>query len=149
MSIYIFWKLKEVVPPNCCDLLGFNSNMINSNFEITSFILQFNEENIFYLKENLNCQNERSDFFSGFFNENSDLLSNSNYTYSNLIIKSNKKLNIIPGMNRHNSLRKANTILNQIQNKNVDKTKLAKIEHKRKLIQKTTNCGLFYFKFSQ
>ena len=79
----------------------------------------------------MNCQNERSDFFSGFFNENSDLLSNSNYTSSNLIIKSNKKLNLL----RHNSLRKANTILNQIQNKNVDKTKLAKIGLKRKLIQ--------------
>ena len=125
----------QTFTPNCCELLGFNSNMINSNFEITSFILQFNEDNIFYLKENLNCQNERSDFFSGFFNENSDLLSNSNYTYSNLIIKSNKKLNIIPGMNRHNSLRKANTILKQIQNNNYDKTKLAKIGLKRKLIQ--------------
>ena len=29
---------------DCCDLLGFNSNVINANFEITSCILQFNED---------------------------------------------------------------------------------------------------------
>ena len=124
----------QTFTPNCCEELGFNSSMINSNFEITSFILQFNEEIISYLKENLNNQNERSDFQSGFFNE-SDIFSNSNYTSSNLLIKSNKKLNILPGMIRHNSIRRVNTILKQIQNNNLDKTKLVKNGVKRKIIQ--------------
>ena len=125
----------QTFTPNCCEELGFNSSMINSNFEITSFILQFNEEIVSYLNENVNNQNERSDFHSGIFNENSDFLSNSNYTSSNLIIKSNKKLNILPGMIRHNSLRRVNTILKQIQNNNSDKINLVKNGVKRKLIK--------------
>ena len=122
---------------DCCDILGFNSNVINSNFEITSCILQFTDDvsNIF-----LENSNQREGNITYLY-DNSDFLSNSNNNNPtanqlNKIRNSSKNILNNPGntFNSHSSSYKLNNIFAQIQN-NTDKMNIMKNKIKRKLVK--------------
>ena len=109
---------------NCVDILKLNSNIINSNYDITSFIKQLNEE----LTKNLTITNkENMDF------EVSDILANDENKYRGYNENfSNKNLNF-----NINSI-----IINKsIENELKDKHKLIKSKYlcPRKIIWKIEN----------
>ena len=117
---------------DCCDILGLNANVINANFEITSCILQFEEDISNHLKEksNLNGQN------STYLFDNSDFLSNSNQTVN--INKKDRKSNknIINSIgNTLTSSKNLNNIFRQIQNNNYDVINIMKNKIRRKLVK--------------
>ena len=72
---------------DCFELLRFNSNIINSNFEITSCILQFNED-VKNFQENSNFRRAGN---STYLFEVSEVLSNSTHDPENHYNKHNKK----------------------------------------------------------
>ena len=105
---------------NCVDVLKLNSNIINSNYEITSFIKQLNEE----LNNNLTLTNkEYIDF------EISDIINDENAILRLNENGSNKNLNI-------------NSIINKsIENKLKNKRKIIKTKYlcPRKITWKIEN----------
>ena len=117
---------------DCCDILGLNSNVINANFEITSCILQFEEDINNHLKDksNLNGQN------STYLFDNSDFFSNSNQTVN--INKKDRKSNknIINSIgNTLTSSKKLNNVFRQIQNSNYDVINIMKNKIRRNLVK--------------
>ena len=121
----------QTFTPDCCDILGFNSNVINSNFEITSCILQFIEDISISLKDNVFYKGDNSTFLY----ENSDFLSNSNQPVGYAINKKDRKStkNLMSSM--VSSSNKINNILKQIHNNNNDKINIIKNKIKRKLVK--------------
>ena len=124
---------------DCCEILGFNSNIINSNFEITSCILQFNEE--------VNNFQENSNFRGGgnstYLFEISEVLSSSTHTigHGNHHKKKNKtsQKNVTTiSISRNNSNNKLNTFLRPFH-KNIDKMNIIKNRFKRQLIKTKYN----------
>ena len=121
---------------DCCKTLGLNSNAINSNFEITSCIVQFNEDINNNYKEYL-CNKGGS---SSYNFENSDFLSS-----TNIVNAGNKKVNRNSTKNilslstniftRNNSSNKTNNLLAQSQNVKVDNSVNIKTRIKRKLVK--------------
>ena len=129
---------------DCCDILGLSTNLINSNFEITSCIVQFNEDVLKYLRDH----NNNKELNTTILFESSEFLSN-NINTSNHI---NKKGNRISSKNildsripnsfiRNNSSNKANNILKQFHHNinNEDKTIENKNRIKRKLVKTKYN----------
>ena len=121
---------------DCCRALGLNSNAINSTLDITSCIIQFNEDiNNNYKEYLLNKGGNSSYIF-----DNSDFTSN-----TNIVIVGNKKLhksstkNIISFstnvFSRNNSSNKINNIFAQALNNKVDNTINIKNRIKRKLVK--------------
>ena len=101
--------------------MGFNSNIINSNFEITSCILQFNED----LKNFQENSNFRGGGNSTYLFEISEVLSSSAHTHGhgNHHKKMNKKSQknvTTSSISRNNSSNKLNTFLRPFH-QNVDK----------------------------
>ena len=101
---------------DCCDILGLSTNLINSNFEITSCIVQFNEDVLKYLRDH----NNNKELNTTILFESSEFLSNNINTGNHI----NKKGNRISSKNildsripnsfiRNNSSNKANNILKQ------------------------------------
>ena len=119
---------------DCCNNLGFNSNVINSNFEITSCILQFSDDVSNHLKENSNHKGGNSTYML----ENSDFLSNSNQTVGNPLNKNRKSTkNILNSINNNtmSSSNKVNNVFRQFQNSNSDKINMLRNKIKRKLVK--------------
>ena len=71
---------------DCCDTLGLNTNLINSNFEITSCIVQFNDDVLAHFRDN----NYHKGLNSTFMFENSEFLSNNNITSNHINAKGNR-----------------------------------------------------------
>ena len=123
---------------DCCDILGLNSNVINSNFEITSCILQFNEDVMNNFRDNLNNIGGNSTYMF----DNSEFLTNSANTVANHFNKKDQKdsskniyQSLTNTLSRNNSSNKLNNIFYQIQNYNLDKINLLKNKIKRKLVK--------------
>ena len=129
---------------DCCDILGLSTNLINSNFEITSCIVQFNEDVLKYLRDH----NNNKELNTTILFESSEFLSNNINTGNHL----NKKGNRISSKNildsripnsfiRNNSSNKANNILKQFHHNinNEDKTIENKNRIKRKLVKTKYN----------
>ena len=123
--------------PNCCDLLGLNSNAINSHYEITSYIMQFNNDILNHLEEKIYNNNEdKSECFSE-FHDNSDFGTNSNIALPLHFKKRNSKRFSFKLGNtfiRNTTSQKINTILKQLQNNKIDSNLLLK-KIKRKIIK--------------
>ena len=149
------WNIKGEAPPccvltdknfivqtftaDCCDLLGFNSTVINSNFEITSCILQFNED--------IKNYQENSGFKAGgnstYLYDFSDVLSSSIHGHGNDHKRTNNKKslkNIGTGISisRNNSNNKINTFIRPFHQVS-DKINLIKNKLKRQLIKTKYN----------
>ena len=121
---------------DCCDLLGFNSSFINSNFEITSCILQFNEDiNNFQDNSGLKAGGNSTYLF-----EFSEVLSSSTHGHGNHHKKVNKKQKNITtsSISRHNSSNKVNNLLRPFH-QNSDKINVMKNRFKRQLIKTKYN----------
>ena len=67
----------QTFTPNCVEILGLNSNIINSNYDITNFIKQFNDEYQTMATNNDFSEKEKSEMKS---NENSKDFNNNNYS---------------------------------------------------------------------
>ena len=122
---------------DCCDLLGFNSNIINSNFEITSCILQFNED-IKNFQENSNFRGGGN---STYLFEVSEVLSSSTHGYGNHHKKLNKKSQkngTTSSISRNNSSNKINNFIMPFHQTS-DKMNLIKNRFKRQLIKTKYN----------
>ena len=122
---------------DCCDLLGFNSNVINANFEITSCILQFNED-VKNFQEN---SNYRGGGNSTYLFEVSEVLSSSTHGHGNHHKKINKKSqkNVnASSLSRNNSSNKINTFLRPFHQV-TDKINVIKNRFKRQLIRTKYN----------
>ena len=122
---------------DCCDLLGFNSSIINSNFEITSCILQFNED-IKNFQENSNFRGGGN---STYLFEVSEVLSNSTHDHGNHHKKLNKKSQKnIPtlSISRNNSSNKINNFVRPFH-QTTDKMNVMKNRFKRQLIKTKYN----------
>ena len=122
---------------DCCDLLGFNSNVINANFEITSCILQFNED-VKNFQEN---SNYRGGGNSTYLFEVSEVLSSSTHGHGiyhkNINKKSQKNINASL-LSRNNSSNKINTFLRPFHQV-TDKINVIKNRFKRQLIRTKYN----------
>ena len=129
---------------DCCDTLGLSTNLINSNFEITSCIVQFHEDVLNYLRDH----NNHKEFNTTFLFEGSEFLSNNINTGNHI----NKKNNLSSTKNlldnriansiiRNNSNNKVTNILNHLHhnNNNEDKTIENKNRIKRKLVKTKYN----------
>ena len=130
--------LIQTFTPNCCDVLGFNSNVINSNFEITSCIPQFDDEILNNFKENSNQKTGNSTYMF----DNSDFLTNSNNNAGgNHTNKKDKKSsknimgNATNSLSFNNSSNKLNNIFRQIQISSTEQINLIKNRIKRRLIK--------------
>ena len=122
---------------DCCDLLGFNSSVINSNFEITSCIVQFNED-VKNFQENSGF---RVGGNSTYLFEYSEVLSSSTHGHGNHHKKQNKKSqkNVATGsLSRNNSSNKLNNLLRPFHHTS-DKINLIKNKFKRQLIKTKYN----------
>ena len=122
---------------DCCDLLGFNSSVINSNFEITSCILQFNED-VKNFQENSGF---RAGGNSTYLFEYSEVLSSSTHGHGNHHKKANKKSqkNAATGsISRNNSSNKLNNLMRPFHHVS-DKINLMKNKFKRQLIKTKYN----------
>ena len=123
---------------DCCDLLGFNSSVINSNFEITSCILQFNED-VKNFQENSGF---RTGGNSTYLFEYSEVLSSSTHGHGNHHKKPNKKPQKNTGatgsLSRNNSSNKLNNLLRPFHHVS-DKINLMKNKFKRQLIKTKYN----------
>ena len=125
---------------DCCEILGFNSNIINSNFEITSCILQFNED----LKNFQENSNFRGGGNSTYLFEISEVLSSSAHTHGHgnhhkkLNKKKSQKNVTTISISRNNSSNKLNTFLRPFH-QNVDKLNVIKNRFKRQLIKTKYN----------
>ena len=123
---------------DCCDLLGFNSSVINSNFEITSCILQFNDDVINNFQENSNYRGGNSTYLF----EYSDVLSNSTHGPGGHLKKAEKKnqknLITVSSISRNNSSNKINNLLRPFHHPS-DKLNLIKNRFKRHLIKTKYN----------
>ena len=122
---------------DCCKTLGLNSNAINSTFEITSCIMQFNEDINSNYKEYLFNKGGNSSFIY----DNSDFISNNNNIFAgNKKVNKNSAKNIISlstnAFGRNNSSNKINNIFAQAQNNRVDNSINIKNRIKRKLVKK-------------
>ena len=125
---------------DCCDTLGLNTNLINSNFEITSSIVQFNED----VLDNLKDHNNHKELNTTFMFESSEFISN-NINIGNHINKKGNRAstkNILSNkisisFSRNNSINKMNNILMQLHNNinNPEKTIENKNRIKRKLVK--------------
>ena len=147
------WNEKGEVPPccvlteknfivqtftaDCCDLLGFNSNIINSNFEITSCILQFNDD--------INNFQENSNFRGGgnstYLFDMSEILSSSTRGHGNhhrKLIKKSQKNTTTGSISRNNSSNKMNNFLKTFHQTS-DRINLMKNRFKRQLIKTKYN----------
>jgi len=122
---------------DCCDTLGLNTNLINSNFEITSCIVQFNDDVLAHFRDN----NYHKGLNSTFMFENSEFLSNNNITSNHINAKGNRASSkniltnkITNSFSRNNSSNKVNNILMQhhYNLNDADKT----IEHKNRIKRK-------------
>ena len=122
---------------DCCDLLGFNSKIINSNFEITSCILQFNED-IKNFQENSNFRGGGN---STYLFEVSEVLSNSTNGHGNHHKKLNKKSQknvTTSSISRNNSSNKINNFFRPFHQTS-DKMNVMKNRFKRQLIKTKYN----------
>jgi hypothetical protein len=135
---------------NCCDTLGFNSNVINANFEITSCIQQFNEDVINDFKEASNNKVGNSTYLF----DNSDFLSNSNQTATGNLLKKDYKSStkniIVNTLTATNSSNKLNNIIRQIKKNNNNEINVLKNKLKRKLIKtKYSNIQIITWKINE
>ena len=125
---------------DCCDLLGFNSSVINANFEITSCILQFNED-IKYIQEN---SGYKAGGNSTYLFEFSEVLSSSIHGHGNDHKRANNKKsqkNITTttiSLSRNNSSNKINNFVRPFHQSS-DKMNLIKNKLKRQLIKTKYN----------
>ena len=122
---------------DCCDLLGFNSSVINSNFEITSCILQFNED-VKNFQENSGF---RAGGNSTYLFEYSEVLSSSTHGHGNHLKKGTKKpqKNVnTNSLSRNNSSNKINNLLRPFHHVS-DTINLMKNKFKRQLIKTKYN----------
>lgn len=130
---------------DCCDTLGLDTNLINSNFEITSCIVQFNEDVLNNLREHHNHKGLNSTFMF----ENSEILSNNINTNNHINKRGNRasSKNLLNHRisnsfsNNSSSSNKMNNILIQFHNNinNSDKTTENKNRVKRKLVKTKYN----------
>jgi len=129
---------------DCCDTLGLSTNLINSNFEITSCIVQFNDD----VLNNLREKSHHKDLNSAIMFENSEILSNNINTSNQKNKKDNRRSSknllmrkITITLNRKNSSNKVNNTLIQFHKNtnNTDKTIDLKIRIKRKLVKTKYN----------
>jgi hypothetical protein len=122
---------------DCCDLLGFNSSVINSNFEITSCILQFNED-VKNFQENSGF---RAGGNSTYLFEYSEVLSSSTHGHGNHLKKGTKKPQKSVNTNslsRNNSSNKINNFFRPFHQTS-DKMNVMKNRFKRQLIKTKYN----------
>ena len=122
---------------DCCDLLGFNSNIINSNFDITSCILQFNDD--------INNFQENSNFRGGgnstYLFEVSEILSSSTRGHGNhhkKLVKKSQKNNTTSSISRNNSDNRMNIFLKTFH-QTLDRMNIMKNRFKRQLIKTKYN----------
>ena len=123
---------------DCCDLLGFNSSVINANFELTSCIMQFNED-IKNLQENSNFRGGGN---STYLFEVSEVLSSSTHGPGNhhKKMKKGQQKNITTSsLSRHNSSNKLNNNFLRPFHPVSDKMNLIKNRFKRQLIKTKYN----------
>ena len=128
----------QLFTADCCEALGFNSNVINSNFEITSCILQFNDDVTINYEESSIHKGGTSTYLF----ENSDFISNNNNNIGNHFSGKDKKSNIknimldvTNNISRNNSSNKVNNIFKQMQNNNLNRIDDVKNKIKRKLVK--------------
>ena len=123
---------------DCCDLLGFNSSVVNSNFEITSCIVQFNED-VKNFQENSVL---RAGGNSTYLFEYSEVLSSSTHGHGNHHYKPNKKsqknATATISISRNNSSNKLNNLMRPFHQVS-DKINLMKNKFKRQLIKTKYN----------
>ena len=124
---------------DCCDLLGFNSTVINANFEITSCILQFNED-IKNIQEN---SGYKAGGNSTYLFEYSEVLSSSVHGHGNdhkraNNKKSQKNITTNISLSRNNSSNKINNFVRPFH-QGSDKMNLIKNKLKRQLIKTKYN----------
>ena len=121
---------------DCCKALGLNSNAINSTFEITSCIVQFNEDINNNYREYLFNKGGNSSFNF----DNSDFISTTNImSVGNKKIHRSSTKNILSlstnVFTRNNSSNKINNIFAQNQTNKVDSSIDIKNRIKRKLVK--------------
>ena len=73
--------LIQTFTPNCVEQLGLNSKIINSNFDITNFIKQFNDE------LQIMISNKEQSYYSGFETSERKSSDNSHKDFNNINIK--------------------------------------------------------------